>query len=207
MPDLVRWKAMTIIKSIPFNNARTRDIPSLHVPSPLIFPDNVHITPPILQNVSKTAPAPAVRPVMSTAATTVISRTILKAALMTALIKNANATLVPDMTIPMRRPRLRAMFPTGAAQAVPKPNTSARKTPAPATAPANAAAKPALLPVTPDQSKNLNPVKSAVVMFVLQGGLTQFAQPATAKFIQEKPNAETAATANVQKKFAVTAIR
>ena len=93
----------------------TRDIPSLHVPSPLILPDNVHITPPILQNVSKTAPAPAVRPVMSTAATTVISRTILKAALMTALIKNANATLVPDMTIPMRRPRLRAMFPTGAA--------------------------------------------------------------------------------------------
>ena len=107
----------------------------------------------------------------------------------------------------MRRPRLRAMFPTGAAQAVPKPNTSARKTPAPATAPANAAAKPALFPVTPDQSKNLNPVKNAVVMFVLQGGLTQFAQPATAKFIQEKPNAETAATANVQKKFAVTAIR
>jgi hypothetical protein len=99
------------------------------------------------------------------------------------------------------------MFPTGAAQAVSKPNTSARKTPAPVTAPANAAAKPALLPVTPDQSKNLNPVKNAVVMFVLQGGLTQFAQPATAKFIQEKPNAETAATANVQKKFAVTAIR
>jgi hypothetical protein len=53
----------------------------------------------------------------------------------------------------------------------------------------------------------LNPAKNAVVMFVLQGGLTQFAQPATAKFIQEKPNAETAATANVQKKFAVTAIR
>ena len=126
---------------------------------------------------------------------------------MTPITKNANATLVPDMTIPMRRQQLRAMFPTGAAQAVPKPNTSARKTPAPATAPANAAAKPALLPVTPDQSKNLNPVKNAVVMFVLQGGLTQFAQPATAKFIQEKPNAETAATANVQKKFAVTAIR
>ena len=59
MPDLVRWKAMTIIKSIPCNNARTRDIPSLHVPSPLILPDNAPITPPILQNVSKTVHAPA----------------------------------------------------------------------------------------------------------------------------------------------------
>ena len=76
----------------------------------------------------------------------------------------------------MRRPRLRAMFPTGAAQAVPKQNTSARKTPAPATAPANAAAKPALLPVTPDQSKNLNPAKNAthvrVIMTAAEAGNT-----------------------------------
>ena len=95
---------------------------------------------------------------------------------MTPITKNANATLVPDMTIPMRRPRLRAMFPTGAAQAVPKPNTSARKTPAPVTAPANAAAKPALLPVTPDQSKNLNPAKNAthvrVIMTAAEAGNT-----------------------------------
>ena len=66
------------------------------------------------------------------------------------------------------------MFPTGAAQAVPKPNTSARKTPAPATAPANAAAKPALLPVTPDQSKNLNPVKSAATTLARTDILSQY---------------------------------
>ena len=197
---------MTIIKSIPFNNARTRDIPSLHVLSPLILPDNAPITPPILQNVSKTVPVPAKKQALPKLPA-LPARSWRRLVPLTPITKNANATLVPDMTIPMRRQQLRAMFPTGAAQAVPKPNTSAKKTPAPVTAPANAAAKSALLPVTPDQSKNLNPAKNAATTLALQGGLTQFAQPATAKFIQEKPNAETAATANVQKKFAVPAIR
>ena len=76
-----------------------------------------------------------------------------------------------------------------AAQAVPKPNTSARKTPAPATAPANAAAKPALLPVTPDQFKNLNPAKNAVVIFVLQAQQHPSATTGLISENQEQQNA------------------
>ena len=98
----------------PGSNARTRDIPSLHVPSPLIFPDNVHITPPILQNVSKTVPAPAKKPALPKLPA-LPARSWRQLVPLTPITKNANATLVPDMTIPMRRPRLRAMFPTGAA--------------------------------------------------------------------------------------------
>ena len=63
-PGLVRWTAMTIIKLIPCNNAKTKGIPSLPVPSPLILPDNAPITAPILQNVSKTVPAPARKPAL-----------------------------------------------------------------------------------------------------------------------------------------------
>ena len=182
------WAETTAIKSIPCNNAETRDIPSLHVPSPLILPDNVHITPPILQNVSKTVPVPAKKPALPKLPA-LPARSWRRLVPLTPITKNANATLVPDMTIPMRRQQLRAMFPTGAAQAVPKPNTSARKTPAPATAPANAAAKPALLPVTPDQSKNLNPAKNAVVMFVLQAQQHPSATTGLISENQEQQNA------------------
>ena len=63
-PGLVRWTAMTIIKLIPCNNAKTKGIPSLPVPSPLILPDNAPTTAPILQNVSKTVPAPARKPAL-----------------------------------------------------------------------------------------------------------------------------------------------
>ena len=146
----------------------TRDIPSLHVPSPLILPDNVHITPPILQNVSKTVPVPAKKQALPKLPA-LPARSWRQLVPLTPITKNANATLVPDMTIPMRRQQLRAMFPTGAAQAVSKPNTSARKTPAPATAPANAAAKPALLPVTPDLPKNSAPAKNAAMILARTG--------------------------------------
>ena len=182
------WAETTAIKSIPCNNVETRDIPSLHVPSPLILPDNAPITPPILQNVSKTVPAPAKKQALPKLPA-LPARSWRQLVPLTPITKNANATLVPDMTIPMRRPRLRAMFPTGAAQAVPKPNTSARKTPAPATAPANAAAKPALLPVTPDQFKNLNPAKNAVVMFVLQAQQHPSATTGLISENQEQQNA------------------
>ena len=111
------WAETTAIKSIPCNNAETRDIQSLPVPSSLILPDNVPITALILPNVSKTAPAPAVRLVMSTAVTTVISRTILKAALMTALIKNASAIRATVMTILWKKPMPKDMKPAPSATA------------------------------------------------------------------------------------------
>ena len=98
----------------PASNARTRDIPSLHVPSPLILPDNVPITPPILQNVSKTVPAPAKKQALPKLPA-LPARSWRQLVPLTPITKNANATLVPDMTIPMRRQQLRAMFPTGAA--------------------------------------------------------------------------------------------
>ena len=62
-------------------------------------------------------PAPAVRPVMSTAATTVISRTILKAALMTALIKNASAIRATVTTILWKKPMPKDMKPAPSATA------------------------------------------------------------------------------------------
>ncbi len=108
------WAETTAIKSIPCNNAETRDIPSLHVPSPLILPDNVHITPPILQNVSKTVPAPAKKQALPKLPA-LPARSWRQLVPLTPITKNANATLVPDMTIPMRRQQLRALFPTGAA--------------------------------------------------------------------------------------------
>ena len=108
------WAETTAIKSIPCNNAETRDIPSLHVPSPLILPDNAPITPPILQNVSKTVHAPARKQALPKLPA-LPARSWRRLVPLTPITKNANATLVPDMTIPMRRPRLRAMFPTGAA--------------------------------------------------------------------------------------------
>ena len=60
----VSVKAMTIIKLIPCNNAKTKGIPSLPVPSPLILPDNAPTTAPISQNVSKTKCAPARKPAL-----------------------------------------------------------------------------------------------------------------------------------------------
>ena len=98
----------------PCNNAETRDIPSLPVPSPLILPDNVPITALILPNVSKTGRAPARKPALPKLPA-LPARSWRRLVPLTPITKNANATLVPVTAIPMRRPRLRAMFPTGAA--------------------------------------------------------------------------------------------
>ena len=108
------WAETTAIKSIPCNNAETRDIPSLPVPSSLILPDNVPITALILPNVSKTGRAPARKPALPKLPA-LPERSWRRLVPLTPITKNANATLVPVTAIPMRRPLLRAMFPTGAA--------------------------------------------------------------------------------------------
>ena len=64
-----------------------------------------------------------------------------------------------------------------------------------------------LLLVIPVQRKNLTPVNLVAVMFVLPGGQIQFAQVATIKFFPALPSMVTVVMINVQKKFAIVAIR
>ena len=81
---------------------------------PLILPENVPITALILPNVSKTGRAPARKPALPKLPA-LPARSWRRLVRFDANYKKCNATLVPVTAIPMRRPRLRAMFPMGAA--------------------------------------------------------------------------------------------
>ena len=81
--------------------------------------------------------------------------------------KNASATLVQAMIIPMRKLQLKVMLPTEAAKAVLKQNISAKKTPAPVTQLANAAVKSVLQSVIAAPLKNLRVVKLVILVPVI----------------------------------------
>ena len=97
-----------------------------------IHPANVLIIPTIMLPARTIRRAHAKKQVMTQAAMTDILKTVLRSALITALITNANA--IPATAMPTRRLRqpLTGMLPTAAATAAARPNTNAKTIPAPA---------------------------------------------------------------------------
>ena len=110
--------------------------------------------------------------------------------LMMLTTKNVNATPAPVILIPMHKLQPKVMLPTEAAKAVLKQNISARKTPAPVTQLANAAAKSALPSAIAALLKSLRAVRNAAMILALRALLQSLVVQALIKEVLGQRNVE-----------------